>query len=90
MSANFTPRDEGKRIVTGDGELVGFVARVRDGEAFVSPAPPLLAGYGSWLSCPWEKCEPFHLDGRQVSAVTDDAIILKSTVVESRAVPNRP
>lgn len=65
----FTAEDEGKRVVTTSGELVGEIARTEDGTAFVRPSRELVACYGSRITSCLDPDELLPLDG---SAVTVD------------------
>ena len=38
-TTNLTEDDEGKRVVTSDGDEVGMIAEVRGGTAYVEPDP---------------------------------------------------
>lgn len=84
----FTPADEGKRVVTSDGEIVGDVTRVTDETAFVTPATDVLTGLGPCLYDAWTRCTPFVLDPRQVDRIDSTVIVLKS-IETSRTVPRR-
>ncbi|MFB6142829.1 MAG: PRC-barrel domain containing protein [Halorientalis sp.] len=77
MIEAFTPADEGKRVVTADGTVVGSVVRVEAGDAYVRPRPGLLLGCGSWISCPWDEDEPFALERAAVSTVRESEVVLE-------------
>lgn len=76
MVRAFRLEDEGKQVVTSDGDVVGEVVQVREGNADVRPKPGLLQGCGSWITAPWDKMDLFRLDGRTVDRITDEQVIL--------------
>lgn len=75
MSRGFTPTDEGKRIVTTDGEVVGAVENIRNGVAYVRPKRGLLGSCGSWISDA-KMDEVLPLDSREIAEITDSEIRL--------------
>jgi hypothetical protein len=79
----FGPADDGKEVVTPDGDVIGSVVRVRGGDAYVAPAPGLLEGCGSWLTGTWDGCEAFALDPECVAAVLEDRIVLSEAAIRS-------
>ncbi len=77
MSA-FTGDDVGKRVVTQSGATVGEVVEVRDGSAWVEPAPDVDPEVESHLR--WDRIqnrEKHELGTEFVSTVTDDAVRLR-------------
>lgn len=78
----FGPENEGQRVVTPRGEIVGRVERVRDGDAYIAPPPGLLDGIGSWVAGPWSARGPFRLDRARVAAVEEDEIVLKPATTD--------
>lgn len=76
MVRAFRLEDEGKQVVTPDGDVVGAVVRVREGNADVRPKPGLLQGCGSWLTGSWDEVDLFRLDSRTVDRITDEQVIL--------------
>lgn len=86
-TAEFTPEDEGKRVVSPNGEVVGEVVRTENGTAFVRPQPELVAGYGSRLTGCWDPSELFALDGSEVTTDPDGRIRIKP---EERTEPGLP
>ncbi len=85
MAHPLCSEDEGKRVVTTDGVVVGSVARVAPGCVHVEPRSGLLAGYGSWLHSPWCSATPFRLDGRAVARVTDETVVVFASDEENVA-----
>ncbi|QKY22000.1 PRC-barrel domain containing protein (plasmid) [Halolamina sp. CBA1230] len=76
-ATEFTPEDEGKRVVTTSGDVVGEVVRCEDGTAFVRPRRELVVGYGSRLTGCWDPSELFPLDGSAVVADAEGRIQIK-------------
>ena len=72
----FTPSDEGKPVVTPDGDVVGTVGRVEPEGVFVRPRTELLRGCGSWVAGPWERGEEFRLDCGAVVGVTEREVVI--------------
>lgn len=66
--------DEGKKLVTPDGSVLGRVTRIRDGTVYVRPKEGLLVGCGSWISC--REDDTFELDCSQVRKITETAVLL--------------
>jgi hypothetical protein len=66
-SVAFTPEDEGKRVVTASGEVVGEIARTEDGTAFVRPRRELVACYGSLITGCLDPEELLPLDASTVT-----------------------
>lgn len=83
MTQTFTSRDEGKQVVTTDGDVVGSVIRIEAGDAHVQPKPGLLEGCGSWITGAWDECDAFRLDRERVDSITDDRIIIAATEPDS-------
>lgn len=86
MIDRFRTEDEGKRVTTPEGDVVGSVVVVRGGDAYVVPTPGLLAGCGSWLTGTWEDCDVFTLDPRRVAAVEEDRIVIETDTTSSRSI----
>lgn len=84
-SRRFDSSDEGKQVLTADGDVLGMVERVELGTAYVKPNPGLLKGSGSVIIGPWNPSEPLRLDDRHVETVQDEAVVLKSSSVDSRS-----
>lgn len=78
-----TDATQTRRLVTPEGDRVGTVERIRDGEIYVRPDPDLLAGYGSWLCGSWEDGAPFRLDDAAVAGIDGDAIVLRERESDS-------
>ncbi|WP_254536461.1 PRC-barrel domain containing protein [Halomarina litorea] len=69
-----TGDDEGKDVLSPDGQLLGRIARVEDGTATVETDPaaddPVLTQLG-WAN---DSGETFPLQSQQVAEVTDDGV----------------
>lgn len=79
----FESDDEGKRVLTAGGDVVGFIDRVRHGTAYIEADPGLFKGTGSMVFGPWSPAGPLPLDGEYVESVDEDAVVLK-TVDDTR------
>jgi hypothetical protein len=88
----FTPSDEGKPVVTPDGDIVGTVGRVEPEGVFVRPRTDLLRGCGSWVAGPWERAEEFRLDCGTVVRVTGREVVIHPASIRATGTvpePNR-
>ncbi|WP_247730900.1 PRC-barrel domain containing protein [Halovivax limisalsi] len=76
MSANYTDDDEGKRVVTSDGDEIGMVKEVRGGSLHVDPDPGMTDSIKATLG--WGDADEgtYELDDSQIESVTDDEIRL--------------
>ena len=72
-----TESEEGKRVVDDDGDTVGRVTNVRDGQAYVDPDPGITGTVKAKLGWEEEDIEDYPLADHQVKAVTDDEIRLR-------------
>lgn len=77
-------KDEGKRVVTPNGETVGEVTRVVEGKALVTPSIEVLDGLGPCLYDAWKRCAPFELEPREVERIDSAAVVLKSATASRR------
>lgn len=76
MSDTITRSDEGKRLVTPDGSVVGVVELVRGGTAFVRADPNLVRSCPPWREDPCERVL-YALDDAAVDSVTGEEIALR-------------
>lgn len=76
MTRSLRSADEGKRIVSPDGAVLGSVAAVRDGNVYVRPRSGLLEGWSSWICGPQCEGSLFPLDDRAVVGVESEAIVV--------------
>lgn len=78
MSGPLTGDDDGKQVVTSNGQVVGWVEYADDGTAFVRPRPEFVANYGSLLTSCWGSNDRFQLDESAITAVEDDAVRIQA------------
>lgn len=74
MSAHYTDDEEGKRVVTADGDEIGMVSEVRDGRLHVDPDPGMTDSIKASLGWGDADDETYALDEDKVESVTDDEI----------------
>lgn len=74
--AEFTEDDQGKTVVTADGDEIGSVSGVEGRRAYVDPDPGITDRIKSALG--WQDVdeEDYALEESQVDTVTDDEIRL--------------
>lgn len=77
MSCTLSAADDGKRVLTSDGELLGWLECTDDGTAFVRPRREYVTGYGSLLTGCWDRVDSFRLDESAVAAVEDRAVRIR-------------
>ena len=78
MSATrLTEDDEGKRVVTSDGEEVGMVTEVRGDTAYVEADPGMFDKIKAHLDWGDAGQDAYPLGTSDVEAVTDDEIRLR-------------
>ena len=76
MCAHYTDDEEGKRVVTSDGDEIGMVSAVRDGRPHVDPDPGMTDSIKASLGWGDADEETYALDDDRVESVTDDEIRL--------------
>ena len=74
MSPHYTDDDEGKRVVTADGDEIGMVTEVRGGQLYVEPDPGVTDSIKATLGWGDADEDSFALDDDQIEAVTDDEV----------------
>jgi hypothetical protein len=75
-TTNITDDDEGKEVVTSDGDSVGMVTEVRGGAAYVDPDPDMVDRLKSKLD--WGDTDGgYPIQADDVADVTDDQIRLR-------------
>lgn len=77
MATNITDDDEGKSVVTADGEQVGIVADVEFGTARVEPDPGLTDELKAKLGFGDTDEDTYPLQEERIETVTDDEIRLR-------------
>lgn len=77
MTENFTADDEGKRVLTSDGQMVGTVEKVDGGDAHVKPDTDLVGSIRRRLGWTDDTEEMYHLESDRVESISDDEITLK-------------
>lgn len=77
MVRDFEERDEGKRVVTADGEMVGTVEQVQGSRAHVRPGENLARSVRRRLGWSEEDEETYELQKRAVDRIESDEIRLK-------------
>lgn len=69
--------DEGKRVVNAKGKKVGMVTEVKNGTAYVDPAPGIADSIRSKLGWGDADSDDYRLESRRISKITDDEIQVK-------------
>lgn len=72
-----TDADEGKRVVNADGDEIGIVATVREGQAFVDADPVVTDAVMAKLGWRDVEDDTYPLDPDHVEDVTDEEIRLR-------------
>ena len=75
-TVNLTDDDEGKRVITMDGDEIGMVAEVRGGTAYVEPDPGMFDRIKSELDWGDAGEDTYPIDSDDISEVTDDEVRL--------------
>lgn len=77
MSAtNITDDDEGKPVMSSNGEQIGTVKEVRGGTAHVDPDPDMFDNIKSKLGWGDAGEDTYPLDANDIAEVTDDEVRL--------------
>ena len=79
MSPEFTADDEGKRVIDADGEQIGLIESVTQGEAHVNPDPSVTDTIKSALGWGEADEETYKLDRKNVDTITEDEVRLRRT-----------
>lgn len=75
--ANLTEDDEGKRVVTTDGDEVGMITEVRSGTAYVEPDPGMFDSIKAKLDWGDAGEDTYPIEADRVDRVTDDEVHLR-------------
>ena len=76
-STKLTEGDEGKRVVSTDGDNVGVIAEIRDGTAHVEPNPDVFDSIKSKLNWGEADGDTYPLTADQIGEVTDSEVRLQ-------------
>jgi len=77
-STEITDSDEGKTVVSDDGDTIGVISDVRGGQAYVDPDPGVTDKIMSRMGWSDADEEDFALNASQVEEITDDEVRLTS------------
>lgn len=80
MARNFDSDDEGKSVVTADGDTVGTVESTSGSTAHVKPDSNLTQSVRRRLGWTEEGEETYSLEKSKVDRITDDEIRLKQNM----------
>lgn len=72
-----TPDDEGKRVLTADGDEVGRLVDVTGGRGYVERDPSLLDSIAARLGWADVSADAHPLDEGSIEEITDDAVLLR-------------
>lgn len=76
-TTQLTEDDEGKRVVSTDGDEVGMITRVEGGTAYVDPDPDMFDSIKSKLDWGDSDEDTYPLSSDKVAEVTDDEVRLQ-------------
>lgn len=76
-TAQLTADDEGKRVVSTDGEKIGMITEVRGGTAYVDPDPGMFESVKAKLDWGDTGEDSYPLNTDDVAEVTDDEVRLR-------------
>lgn len=76
-TATLTEDDEGKRVVTTDGDEVGIVAEVRGGSAYVEPDPGMFDTIKAKLDWGDAGEDTYPVGTDDIAEVTDNEVRLR-------------
>lgn len=76
-STQLTESDEGKRVVSADGDGIGRIIEVRDGTAYVDPDPSMIDSVKAKLDWGDVDDDTYPLGPDHVSNVTDDEVRIR-------------
>jgi len=77
-STEITDSDEGKTVVSDNGDTIGVISDVRGGQAYVDPDPGVTDKIMSRMGWSDADEEDFALNASQVEEITDDEVRLTS------------
>jgi hypothetical protein len=73
-STQLTEDDEGKPVVSGDGDEIGMITEVRGGTAHVDPDPGMFDSVKAKLDWGDAGEDTYPLEADKVADVTDDEV----------------
>lgn len=76
-TTQFTEDDEGKKVVSGDGDEIGRITEVRAGTAFVDPDAGMFDAVKAKLDWGDTEEDTYPLDADDVADVTDDEVRIR-------------
>ncbi|WP_408957779.1 PRC-barrel domain-containing protein [Natrinema sp. 74] len=77
MTPDFTTDDEGKPVVTADGEQIGTVREVDVHTARVEPGPDMSDSIKSRLGWRATETTTYRLDEEYVESISDDEVRIR-------------
>lgn len=80
MARDFHEDDQGKQVMTADGDFVGTVENISGSQAYVKPDPGLAQGTRRKLGWTQEGEDTYPLRKSKVDRIDDDGIHLKSAL----------
>jgi len=80
MARNFRPTDEGMKVMSADGDMIGTVENVKGDRAHVRPDGSLATSIRQKLGWEKEGEETYELHSTSVDEFTDDGIRLKRSL----------
>jgi len=78
MTRHFESKDEGKSVMTANGDMVGTVEKVSGGAAHVKPDADLSTATRNKLGWTKEGEDVYEIKIQHVEEINDDGIHLKS------------
>jgi len=76
-TTQLTEDDEGKPVVSGDGDKIGMITEVRGGTAHVDPDPGMFDSVKAKLNWGDAGEDTYPLEADNVSDVTDDEVRIR-------------
>jgi hypothetical protein len=77
MARSLRVEDEGKRVARPNGSVLGSIATVEDGIAYVRPKSGLMDGWSSWICGPPCDGAAFPLDHGVMVDVDGEVVIVE-------------
>lgn len=80
MDRNFRNDDEGKKVMTADGDMVGTIAETAESKAHVKADTNLSSAIRNRLGWTDESTDTYELPKASVDEINDDAVHLQDNV----------